>query len=235
MLTISNFHWSLPGSLLVLSIPTFRLLKGEIVYLQGPSGSGKTTLLNLLTGVLPSPLSAQCRAGFPSIGYVMHESSLLSWSTVNQNVVVEEYLRRCSPPPGYFEDLCREFGLDATVMTRRAIKLSLGMRQRVEIALALSFSPDLLVLDEALAGIDTANKSVIMSRLQKCVRAEGLTVLATSHQLADILRFAERIYSIENGVIGDEIVLTTPVEERARFSSDELLAMKQATAIISPY
>jgi len=233
MLTISGLRCTLPGSGFTLHVANFQLRKGEVVYVRGRSGSGKTTLFNLLTGVFESSIGASCRSEFPTIAYVMHETSLLPWLTVKQNTRTEESLREQPLASGYFLELCQEFGLDSDVLQRRAAKLSLGMRQRVEIAQALSLSPDLLVLDEATAGLDTEAKFAVMKRISNIVKSDGLAVLATSHQLGDVLRFADRVCSVENGLVNGEIVFGTSPDERLALSTEELLKLKEAGTVIA--
>jgi ABC-type multidrug transport system ATPase subunit len=233
MFAISDFEHEMSGSGFVLRINHFRLGKGEIVYLRGPSGSGKTTLLKLLAGVFQSPLGEQCRQEFPRIGYVMHEPTLLPWLTVRKNVSIEASLRDWAGDPALFVSLCASFRLDDEILKLRALRLSLGMRQRVEIARALSFSPDLLVLDEAMSGVDAATKLVVMDCLWKCVQAKQMTILATAHQVDDILRLAERVCYVENGVVEGETTFNAPVESRLCLPLADLFRMKETLDLVS--
>lgn len=203
-----------------LTVPRFCLRSGEVVYLSGLSGAGKTTILDLLAGIIDSPIKHACRQVFPTIGYVMHNATLLPWLSVRQNINVEARLRKAKVNYGVFVDYCERMLL-CNVLGTYPTELSLGMRQRVELAKALSFNPSLLLLDEAMSGIDAKTNKVIAAILFEAVSG-GLTVVATSHQATDVLRLAYRVYFIRSGTVLEAEGISVPVADRIGMSPRDL-------------
>lgn len=186
---------------------------GEVVGLLGPNGAGKTTTFYLLVGltrpdagqvtlndtdITAIPLYQRARAG---IGYLPQEPSIFRGLTVEENIVAVLELQRLSKGDRELKatELIREFGLEHC-RRRRAMTLSGGERRRVEIARALAASPTFLLLDEPFAGIDP----IMLTELQDLVgqlKARGLGVLITDHQVRETLEITDRAYIIHHGRI----------------------------------
>lgn len=208
-----------------LHIHDFRIRTGEIVFLHGPSGCGKTTLLKLLSGAIPSILEASCRKIFPKIGFIMHESTLLPWLSIMNNLSVEERLRRQAADVDRFCGLCERMELGSECLQKKAAELSLGMRQRIEIAKALCFSCDLLLLDEGLSGIDVKIRGVVARMLWDSVVGEGISIVGTAHHMSDLLMLAQRIYLVENGNVSGSVGIDIGVSERLQMTTQELMGV----------
>lgn len=206
-----------------ISVAEFSLAAGNISFLHGRSGSGKTTLLNLLSGVLQSNIDGLIREQCPKVGYVMHESTLLPWKTVNQNLRIEATLREEEPPVTLFEGYCRQFEIDKDALSNKAARLSLGMRQRIEIAKALSFKPDLLLLDEAFSGIDLKRRKKVSDEVCAWALRTGAKIIATAHQLPDLLRFANVVHVLDAGKLVKTTTISTPIAERKKMSNEDLV------------
>ncbi|MCX5792454.1 MAG: ABC transporter ATP-binding protein [Elusimicrobia bacterium] len=209
----------------------FRIFPGEIIFLHGRSGCGKTTFLNLMSGVLRSNLSDSIRSSVRCLGYIMHDSTLLPWLSVTDNVVTEAALRRHAANVNEFEKLCLICGL-YKIKDLLPRQLSLGMRQRVELCKALSFNPDLLLLDESFTGIDAITKAKIMSELHRRVEGDGLSIIATAHQIVDVLRIATRIYLVDNGILCKSVAIKVPCSERLAMSVQDLIALPEASMLL---
>jgi NitT/TauT family transport system ATP-binding protein len=228
LIAITNFMYSF-GPAFELTISELELRRGEIVFLHGRSGCGKTTLMNLLSGVIPSSLEEMARRTFRLIGYVMHTNTLLPWLNVRQNLAVEGQLRRSESAFRKFEEICERIGLEENVLKLKPAQLSLGMRQRVEIAKALSFEPDLLLLDEALSGIDASTKEILCDIIWEHVQSHSICVVATAHQVTDLLRLAQRIYVMDKGSLCAAITVQDPISERLHLPAKDLFQLAAET------
>ena len=228
------------GDTAVLRGVDFHVPKGEIVALIGPNGSGKTTLLRCLLG-LQRPDSGQVRllgeavgpGVLKRIGYVpqrlpFDRSFILS---------VREFLAlRLRETRGWFWQRHRhtderlraalaEVGVDH-LFDRPIAGLSGGQLQRVLIAFSLLGQPELLLLDEPTAGVDTPGEQDFYGLITEVHRRHKLTVVLVSHDLSMVYRHAARVYAL-NGVICCE---GTPEEV---MNADSL---KQAYGIhVTPY
>ena len=87
----------------LLDINGFLFRRGDIIFLHGPSGCGKTTLLNIISGIIADKLTTYIRNNFENISYIMHESTLLPWKTISENLNVEGKLREKTPNKKLFK------------------------------------------------------------------------------------------------------------------------------------
>jgi len=217
-----------------IEINGFNIDKGKFHFLHGNSGSGKTTILNILSGVIHTEMKEKIRSEFKTIAYVMHESTLPPWCTVNKCISIEESLRSKPINKDFFVDICAQFMLNDGILLMSARHLSLGMRQRVELAKAISFEPDLLLLDEAFSGIDNKTKSTVLSTVSKLAKDKNITIIGTAHQVNDLLRIAEKIILIEEGCVIKETYIDESVKDRLQMTSHQLHAIHAAKAINEP-
>jgi molybdate transport system ATP-binding protein len=190
----------------------------------GPSGSGKTTLLRCLAGLahLPGRLQVgdaiwQDRATFipphrRRVGFVFQDAALFEHVSVRDNLL---YGRRRQ---GLGEDAA--FGqmvelLDlGPLLQRRPTRLSGGERQRVAIGRALLSQPQLLLLDEPLAGLDVARKSEVIPYLEALKAQASAPIFYVTHDVAEAARLGDRMLLMQAGQI------VQAVELRGETSSD---------------
>jgi lipopolysaccharide export system ATP-binding protein len=210
--------------------------RGEVVGLLGPNGAGKTTTFYLIVGLLAAqagrilldgddvtslPVHLRARRG---IGYLAQEPSIFRRLTVRQNVlaVLETMRLSRADRKARLETLLDELHLTA-LGDRMGTQLSGGERRRVEIARALVREPSFLLLDEPFLGIDpiaVAEIQQIVSRL----RARGLGVLITDHNVRETLRITNRAYIMYQGKIlveGTSAELAVNPEARRFYLGDE--------------
>ena len=176
---------------------------GSIYGLIGPNGAGKTTTIKLLMNILrPSGGTAQVlgvdsrRLGareLERIGYVSENQEL------PEEMTVEYFLRYLKPFYSTWDDpladeMIRQFDLPRD---RRLRHLSRGMRMKVALASSLAYRPELIVLDEPFTGLDALVRQELIQGLLE--RAEGATILISSHDLAEIESFASHIGYLEEG------------------------------------
>jgi lipopolysaccharide export system ATP-binding protein len=187
--------------------------RGEAVGLLGPNGAGKTTTFYMITGLIQPdtgtislegaeisalPMYRRARLG---IGYLPQEASVFRGLTVEQNImaaldVVEADRDRRA---AMLDALLAEFGISHLRRTP-ALALSGGERRRVEIARALATSPNYILLDEPLAGIDPIAVGEIRD-LVSHLKHRGLGVLITDHNVRETLEIIDRAYILHDGQV----------------------------------
>jgi len=181
-------RWALSGC--TLAVPA-----GRVVGLVGPNGAGKTTLLRLAVGLLaPSTGTVEVLGAPPArspaqlgrVGFVAQDAPVYA------NLTVADHLRlgRWLNPrwdQGLAEDRIARLGLDPR---RRAGRLSGGQRAQLALTLAVAKRPDLLVLDEPVAGLDPLARNDFLHAVHD-VAAQGVSVILSSHLLADLERLCD--------------------------------------------
>jgi ABC-2 type transport system ATP-binding protein len=187
---------------------SFEVPAGEIVGLLGPNGSGKTTALKMLVGLVrPTSGSAQvlgCRVGSPDfpavlrrVGSLIESPALYGQLTVRQNLIAQARVLGVDNTDQRIAELLDIVDLRDRA-DGRASTLSLGMKQRLGIALALVAKPVLVVLDEPANGLDPAG-IVEIRRLLRRLPELGTTVLVSSHQLTEVQQACERLIVLAGG------------------------------------
>lgn len=187
---------------------TMHVPKGAIYGFVGRNGAGKTTLIRLVCG-LQSPT-----AGSYSIYGIDYKDKRISKSRRRMGAVVEtpaiymdmtaaenlkqQYLLLGMPSYEGIDDLLALVGLENTGK-KKARNFSLGMKQRLGIAIALAGDPDFLVLDEPVNGLDPQGIIEIRELILKLNRERGITVLISSHILDELSRLATHYGFIDKG------------------------------------
>jgi lipopolysaccharide export system ATP-binding protein len=186
---------------------------GEVVGLLGPNGAGKTTTFYMLVGltapdsglveldgadVTADPMYVRARKG---IAYLPQEPSIFRGLTVEQNIlaILETLPIDGAARRSRLRGLLAELNLTPLARSR-AYTLSGGERRRVEITRALVISPKFILLDEPFAGIDP----IAVTEIQKIIfhlKARGIGVLITDHNVRETLRITDRAYIVHDGVI----------------------------------
>ena len=194
---------------------TFTLAPGEFVALAGPNGSGKSTLLRLLLGLLvpragearlfgvdPRALGERARLGYVPQRHVLAPDLPV---TVTEVVATGRLARRGWWRPARASDreaiahAIESVGL-ATEARRPVLELSGGQQQRVLIARALASEPDLLVLDEPIAGVDAESQRLFRDSLVHLVVEHGAAVLLVSHELGAVADDLDRVLVIKHRI-----------------------------------
>ena len=198
------------GKKTILEDVTFSLDKGDIVGLVGSNGAGKTTLMKIISGILPGA-TGKVTLKASSVGALIEEPALYPHISVLRNL--QFYCRLY----GQDYDIIDKFKDDLDVagyLNKKASKLSLGMRQRVGLFIALIASNEFILLDEPTNGLDPLG----IQELRDLIRSfpkQGITVIISSHILSEIELIADHIGIISNGVLGyqDKIHAGEDLEE----------------------
>ena len=186
---------------------------GEVVGLLGPNGAGKTTTFYMVVGVeapdkgtirwwgkdiTAMPMHRRARKG---IGYLPQESSVFRGLTVWENLMAlaelqpiprDQQVERC-------DKLIQDFHL-GKVKATLGMSLSGGERRRCEMARALVTNPKIMLLDEPFAGVDPKSVMEIQSLIAD-LKARGIGVLITDHNVRETLHIADRAYILADGMI----------------------------------
>lgn len=201
------------GTVLALDDVGFTVAPGSIVGFLGPNGAGKSTCLKALVGLVRPDAGTATIGGLP---YADHPTpalvvgSLLGTEAFHPGRTGRETLRLATTalglPGSRVDAVLAEVGLTPAEGRRRVGAYSLGMRQRLGIALALLGDPSALVLDEPANGLDPQGQRWLADLLR--ARAErGCAVLLSSHQLHEVARLADRVVMVGAGrVLADEAV-----------------------------
>lgn len=191
----------------------------------GPSGSGKSTLLNILSGLIrPTSGTVRCEGpGGPQTVSNRSEKELADWKRTTVGHVFQNYLLlnnltvaeninigiNPDQEPLVFDRLTRMLEID-DLLDKFPARLSGGQQQRVAIARAVIKAPRLLFCDEATGALDETNSKKVVELLHLLKSTFGVTVLFVTHN-AQIARTADRVLTIKNGLLADDITNSQPL------------------------
>ena len=187
----------------VLNDVSFTIRKGEIYGLVGKNGAGKTTIMRIMTG-LQQPNSGKIEFGFDrkrlgSVGSLVEVPSIYANKTARENLEFQ-YINLGLKIDGSLEEILTFVGLDNTG-SKKAGKFSLGMRQRLGIAMAIVGDPEMLILDEPINGLDPQGIIQIRDLINKLNREKDMTVIISSHILSELSKLATSFAFIDKGHI----------------------------------
>ncbi|MGH7044254.1 MAG: ABC transporter ATP-binding protein [Acetobacteraceae bacterium] len=218
------------AGLVAVDAVSFGIRRGELVSIIGPNGAGKTTLFNMLTGQL-KPSSGDVRFCGASInrlkpyqrarlglGRTFQISKPLVELNVLENVMVGAFLHHRSPHAARDRAtaVLEEIGL-ADQMRRRAFELTLSERRRLEVARALALEPQIILLDEVMAGLNASETALAIELFQR-LHARGLTLLVIEHNLKVVRALSQRVIVLDHGALiaegnAEEILVAPQVVE----------------------
>jgi ABC-2 type transport system ATP-binding protein len=200
-----------PTEIVAVSGVTFSVERGEMVGYIGANGAGKSTTIKMLTGILtPTGGEVFCNGFVPyrdrtryvaSIGVVFGQRTQLWWDIAvveSFKLLKEIYGVSDAQYRARMELFDKVLGIEA-YLHQPVRKLSLGERMRCDLAASLLHRPPLLFLDEPTIGLDVVAKANVREFLQEINRAEGTTVLLTTHDLSDIETLCRRVIVIDHG------------------------------------
>ena len=178
--------------------------EGEIYGLIGRNGAGKTTIMRMISG-LSRPTEGSYKIHGESgrgIGVLIESPGLYPNRSAFDNLKIKCIAMNCYSKQ-YVEELLRLVGLSDTGK-KNAGSFSLGMRQRLGIALALTGDPKLIILDEPINGLDPQGIAEIRETLARLRDEKGITIMISSHILDELGKLADSYGIINNGELIDE-------------------------------
>ena len=205
-ITTNNLTYRFNGKETVLSDINLQVPTGSIYGFLGPNGAGKTTTLRLLLGLLKKqdgeinifnlPFEKNRIDILRKTGSLIESPSLYAHLSAKENLAILQKVYQCKP--SRIEEVLKIVGLENTGKKSTG-KFSLGMKQRLSIAIALMHEPALLILDEPTNGLDP-NGIIEMRELLKQLNKDlGMTILVSSHLLAEIEKMVTHVGIINKG------------------------------------
>lgn len=190
----------------------FNVTRGEIFGLIGQNGAGKSTLLKMIGGMI-YPSSGEIHffeqgdeegePYFERMGLLIEKPGLYPHYSAYKNLELLALYYGMKKPKQYINDLLNLVGLDASNKTK-VKNYSMGMQQRLGIAAALFGSPDVLILDEPINGLDPSGIAEIRKLILE-LNKEGLTIVLSSHILEELSKVADKYAIIHKGEIMEVI------------------------------
>jgi ABC-2 type transport system ATP-binding protein len=233
------------GSTWALRECTLAIPAGHVAALVGPNGAGKTTLLNLAVGLAePTAGSVTVLGGRPAgspaaldgIAFVAQDTPLYkNLSAADMMHLTRNLNRRFDQP--YAETRLAELGIP---LKRNAWKLSGGQRAQLALTLALARRPRLLVLDEPVAMLDPVARHDFMATVLTATADDGVSVLLSSHVLAELERVADYLILLSRGrvqvagevddLLASHRMLTGPTAEADQYSERPVVHVRRGAA-----
>ncbi|MBZ2174294.1 ATP-binding cassette domain-containing protein [Schnuerera sp. xch1] len=189
-----------------------KIKKGDIYGFIGRNGAGKTTTIRMITGLV-TPTKGEIelfsqkgekniKAGRPRLGSIIEHPALYPDFTAFENMKLRGKLLGI-PDKKVINSILGTVGL-SDVGKKKVKNFSLGMRQRLGLALALLGNPDFLILDEPINGLDPEGIVEMRKLLKKLNEEQGITILISSHILGELSKLATRYGVINNGTLVEE-------------------------------
>lgn len=203
------------GENIVLDNISIKVNQGEIYGLVGDNGAGKTTLFRILSGqsnisdgsfeLLGESSEKNIMKVRKRIGTIIENPSFYPKMTIEENL--EYYrLQRGIPGKKNIDKILKEVGL-LEVKKKKFNNISLGMKQRLGLALALLGEPELLILDEPINGLDPSGIIEIRNLLLKLNREKNITIIISSHILSELYNIATCYGFLSKGKLVEELSL----------------------------
>lgn len=206
---------------------SLEIMEGEILALLGPNGAGKTTLISTICGItVPTEgrvtvgghdILEEFRAARSLIGLVPQEINLEPFERVIDTVRFSRGLFGKSPDEAELDRILAKLSL-SDKKTSKIMELSGGMKRRVMIAKALSHEPRILFLDEPTAGVDVELRRDMWETVAE-LKADGVTIILTTHYIEEAEAIADRVGVINKGEI---LLVESKAELMAQMGQKEL-------------
>jgi len=200
------------GKRSVLQEVSFTLEEGKILGIAGENGAGKSTLLSALAGIQPiktgvvyfkgKDIAGNKRRYKQQIGYVPQDIALFEELSGRDNL---KFFGRASRVPGAMlperiREVCGITGFAEAELKRPVREYSGGMKRKINIGAALLHRPELLLLDEPVANLDTASEEQVLAAIKQLAE-QGTAIVYVGHQLEKMEQFCDELCFINNGKI----------------------------------
>ncbi|MBI4499149.1 MAG: ATP-binding cassette domain-containing protein [Chloroflexi bacterium] len=233
MIELCDLTFAYPGKPPIFAGLSWSIRRDERWAVLGPSGCGKTTLLYLLAGLRRPTQGAVLVQGQrltgtrPQTGLILQDFGLLPWATAAENVALGLTLRGVKPAPrrevvaGWLERM----GL-SHVAGHYPAELSGGQRQRVAIARTLALDPDLLLMDEPFAALDTMTREGLQDLVLSLNQRRAMTTVIVTHTIEEAVFLGQRILLLRRDSRRRPLVVENPWSGSLDFRSDPAFAEK---------
>ncbi len=221
----------------VVNKVNLNVAKGDIYGFIGKNGAGKTSFMKMICGLTKPTYgeielfgSTDLTKGRKRMGSIIEQPAIYSDMSARENLIYYNKILGI-PDDSNVDELLVKVGLSDTGK-KKSKKFSLGMKQRLSIAIALIGSPDLLVLDEPINGLDPAGIKEIRELLKTLNEEDNITIIISSHILGELSKLANTYGIINDGNLVDEFTELELNERCKKCIKVEVDNIKKATFIV---
>ena len=190
------------GKIIALDNVSLEVDAGKITGILGPNGAGKTTLFKILCKLV-TPDAGQFSINSSkkkAIGAIIEKPALFDYLSASQNLSVLSKLLGLRLHNRDLENQLSQVGIPIT-RTDPVKNFSLGMRQRLGIAIALLGAPDCLILDEPFLGLDPLGMQSLQKLIRELAQKQGIAILVSSHLLDELANTCDELIILKEGQI----------------------------------
>jgi NitT/TauT family transport system ATP-binding protein len=175
--------------------------KNKVNCILGKSGCGKSTLLNIISGIIKNDGDEINISKNIDISYIFQDDRLIEWLTIEENIklVIKKHYNK-----NELDKLCDKYLDMVEVYNYKKYypqMLSGGLRQRINIARALIYPSQIIIMDEPFKSIDIKNKKIIMNNFKEILEKEKRTVIFVTHDIEEAILLGEKIFILGNSPI----------------------------------
>ncbi len=238
LIKTTNLNFSFGSETKTLQDVNLDVPKGSIYGFLGPNGAGKTTTLRLLLGLLRNQEGTIEIFGkdfghnrietLKRLGSLIEQPSLYGHLTAKENLDIYRRIYQCGK--NRIDEVLKIVGLENT-KSKKAKQFSLGMKQRLSIAIALLHQPELLILDEPTNGLDPNGIIEVRELLKKLNKENNTTVIVSSHILNEVERMATHVGIIHKGKMLFQGVLSELQQMKTKQAALEIETSDNGKAI----
>ncbi len=197
---------------------SLKLEKGKIYGLVGKNGAGKTTIIRIIGG-LSLPTDGQVQVNTDKLGMLIEAPSLNGNMNANENLKFFSMLSKSNTRKYNDDELLKLVGLE-NCGKKKVKDFSLGMRQRLGIAVALLNNPEFIMLDEPVNGLDPIGVVEIRQLIRDLNEKEQMTILISSHNLPELYQTATDFIIIDSGKV-KKMITQEQLENEKKESLEE--------------
>ncbi|SDB81982.1 ABC transporter ATP-binding protein [Shouchella lonarensis] len=215
------------GNTHIIKDMSFALERGQIYGFLGPNGSGKTTTIRMIVSLIAADsgevkiegksIRTEREEALPHIGAIVEDPDLYLYLTGKQNLI--HYANMSVKPISRerINDVAKLVELDDAI-NKKVKTYSLGMKQRLGIAVSLLHEPSVLILDEPTNGLDPKGMRDLRDYLRRLARENGVTLFISSHQLSEVEMLCDRAIIIKDGHVVDEVDMSRSRSEEELYT-----------------
>ncbi|MEM3406074.1 MAG: metal ABC transporter ATP-binding protein [Nitrososphaerota archaeon] len=195
ILKVKNLNVELNGEKILENL-SFEVKEGEVLTILGPNGAGKTVLLKTLLKLFPYKGEIEWKSGI-KIGYVPQRLPFIKDIPMS----VKEFFKLKNASENEAKNILNLIGLEEKILEKKIGDLSSGQFQRILVGWALVLSPQVLLFDEPMAGIDIGGQESIYNLLEKLRKEKNLTILLVTHDLSLVYTFANNCLCLNKKIL----------------------------------
>ncbi|WP_338751148.1 ABC transporter ATP-binding protein [Bacillus sp. FJAT-52991] len=224
----------------VVSGINMHVKKGEIYGFLGPNGAGKTTVMKMMTNLI-KPTSGDIEIFGEKLTDTSYEvlkrmGTIIEYPIFYEKLTAKENLSLHCEYMGYYDKKAIDHALDLVnlhnVDNKKVKDFSLGMKQRLGIARAITTKPELLILDEPINGLDPIGIRELRELFKMLCKEYGITLLVSSHILAEMEQMADTIGVIQNGKLIKEVSMESISSGQTEYIEVTVQDVKKAVYIL---